>query len=377
VIARPLVQVWDATGTTALGVLAGFTSLTISDVFCDLGSLALETPRDTAGASLLDVDEDRQLRLSWPGTSSPVMWFVNDDDSSTWVSDDPGSEPLKLTCRSLAQLLDEAVVLPPGGVGTTPTDYTFTTKTPGYIVNALFTQAQGQGWLQGLTLTGSATLDAAGAAWPVTVPTAAYKTGTSLLSVLKGLASAGLIEWRLNGRALEVYKLAGGLDRALTSVLRPRRDVLAAPLTRTRRAVTTDVVIEGSSSATALRTQTLTGRRKRAKYLSQSSVPSGSLNTVGDLYLAAHDTADLQMTHDLTDGDTTPVPWVDYRPGDRILTVAAGAGVTSRRIQQVALAMTATDTKATLELGSLLKTAEEQFAQRLAQIAPGDTTLTA
>jgi hypothetical protein len=60
VIARPLVQVWDATGTTALGVLAGFTSLTISDVFCDLGSLALETPRDTAGASLLDVDEDRQ-----------------------------------------------------------------------------------------------------------------------------------------------------------------------------------------------------------------------------------------------------------------------------------------------------------------------------
>jgi hypothetical protein len=83
------------------------------------------------------------------------------------------------------------------------------------------------------------------------------------------------------------------------------------------------------------------------------------------------------MTHDVTDGDTTPVPWVDYRPGDRILTIAAGAGVTSRRIQQVALAMTATDTKATLELGSLLKTAEEQFAQRLAQIAPGDTTLTA
>jgi hypothetical protein len=70
VIARPLVQVWDATGATALGVLADFTSLTISDVFCDLGSLALETPRDTAGASLLDVDEDRQLRLSWPGTSS-------------------------------------------------------------------------------------------------------------------------------------------------------------------------------------------------------------------------------------------------------------------------------------------------------------------
>jgi hypothetical protein len=71
VIARPLLQVWDATGTTALGVLAGFTTLTVSDVFCDLGSLALEVPRDVTGASLLDVDEDRQIRLSWPGTTAP------------------------------------------------------------------------------------------------------------------------------------------------------------------------------------------------------------------------------------------------------------------------------------------------------------------
>ena len=373
----PLVRIWNETGATPLGVLAGFTTLTVSDVFCDLGSLALEVPRNVAGASLLDTDADRQISVSWPGTTAPVMWFVNDDDSSTWVSDDPASEPLKLTCRSLAQLLDEAVVLPPGGIGTSPTDYTFTTPTPGKIVADLFAQAQGQGWLQGLTLTGNATTDAAGAAWPATVPTAAYKTGTSLLSVLKGLTGAGLLEWRMNGRALEVYKPAGGLDRTLTAVLRPRRDVLAAPLTRSRRAVATDVVVEGSSSATALRTQTLTGRRRRGKYLSQTSVPSGSLNTVGDLYLAAHGTADLQMTHDVTDGDGTPRPFVDYRSGDRIQTIAAGSGVTSRRIQQVALAMSAAETKATLELGSILKTAEEKLAQRLAQVAPGDTTLTA
>jgi hypothetical protein len=194
--------------------------------------------------------------------------------------------------------------------------------------------------------------------------------------VLQGLADAGLIEWRMNARALEIHRVGGGLDRTLDVVLRPRRDVLAAPLTRSRRSISTAVVVEGASSSFARRTQTLTGRRAREEYLSQTSAPSGSLADVGDLYLAAHAGADVQMTHDLTDADGGPLPWVDYRPGDRIQTIAAGAGVTSRRVAQVALSMTPGDTKVTLELGSLLKTAEEVFDAKLRRILPGSSSLT-
>jgi hypothetical protein len=318
VIPAPLIQVWDAAGATALGVLARYAQVTISDVFNDLGSLTLTFPRDVEGADLLDTEDDRQLKVLLPG--APAMWFLNDDDSSTWVSDAPESEPVQYTCRSLAGVLDEALVYPAA---------TFTTK-----------------------------------------------AGTSLLAVLKGLAAAGLIEWRMNGRALELHRPAGGLDRTLDVVLRPRRDVLAAPLTRSRRSISTAVIVEGASSSFTRRTQTLAGRRAREEYLSQTSAPSSSLDDVGDLYLAAHAGADMQMTHDLTDTDGGPLPWVDYRPGDRIQTIAAGAGVTSRRVAQVALSMTPGDTKVTLELGSLLKTAEELFDAKLRRILPGDSSLT-
>jgi hypothetical protein len=365
VIPAPLIQVWDAAGATALGVLARYAQVTISDVFNDLGSLTLTFPRDVEGADLLDTEDDRQLKVLLPG--APAMWFLNDDDSSTWVSDAPESEPVQYTCRSLAGVLDEALVYPAA---------TFTTQTPGAIVASLFADAQSRGLLQGLTLTGDATNDASGTAWPATVPTVTYKAGTSLLAVLKGLAAAGLIEWRMNGRALELHRPAGGLDRTLDVVLRPRRDVLAAPLTRSRRSISTAVIVEGASSSFTRRTQTLAGRRAREEYLSQTSAPSSSLDDVGDLYLAAHAGADMQMTHDLTDTDGGPLPWVDYRPGDRIQTIAAGAGVTSRRVAQVALSMTPGDTKVTLELGSLLKTAEELFDAKLRRILPGDSSLT-
>jgi hypothetical protein len=365
VIPAPLIQVWDATGATPLGILTGYAQVTVSDVLNDLGSLTLTFPRDVDGAELLDTEDDRQLKVILPG--APAMWFVNDDDASTWVSDAPESEPIQYTCRSLAGLLDEAVVYPGA---------TFTTQTPGAIIASLFAAAQTRGLLQGLTLTGDATNDASGVAWPTNAPTVTYRVGTSLLAVLKGLADAGLLEWRMNARALEIHRIGGGLDRTLDVVLRPRRDVLAAPLTRSRRSIATAVVVEGASSSFARRTQTLTGRRAREEYVSQTSAPSGSLAAVGDLWLAAHAGADVQMTHDLTDTDGGPLPWVDYRAGDRIQTIAAGTGVSSRRVAQIALSMSPSDTKVTLELGSLLKTAEEQFDAKLRRILPGASSLT-
>lgn len=373
-VGLPLVEVYDATGATALGYLAGVEDLTASDVFCDLGSLQFSTTRDTTGASLIEVDADRQLKLIQP--SAPDLWFLVDEDSGTYVSDDPARETIQFTCRSLAGVFDEAVVIPSGGIGVAPAEWAFTAATPGKVVYDLFGSAQSRGLCEGITLSGTALVDAGGDAWPSTVTTT-YRAGTTLLSVLTGLAKALLLEWRMNGRALEIYKPGGDLDRTLTTPLRPGGDVLSAPLQRSRRSVATAVVLEGTSGATVRRTQTLTGRRAREVYVSKTEVASGSLAAIGDLYLAAHDEADVQISHDLT-GDTPTAlrPWVDYRPGDRIPTAAASAtGVVTRRIKQVAARWADSGTTVGLELGSLLDDAQTRMDAQLRSLLPGAQSL--
>jgi hypothetical protein len=373
VIPTPRLQVFNETGATSLSVLRGYTSCTVSQVLSDLGSLALEFPRDLGGAAPLLVDADRQIKVIYPGLAA--MWFLLDEDSSTWVSDAPQQEGVTVTCRSLAGLLDEAPVLPAGGIGAVPAEYAFTAPTPGQIVTTLVAQAQSHGWLQGMTVAGSATLDASGVAWD-SMPDTTYTLGSSLLTVLKGLSDAQVLEWQFSDRVLQLYAPASGLDRTLALTLRPGHDVLSAPLQRSRRAVATDVVVEGADGASVLRSATLPGRRRRGVYVSQTTAPAGALNQIGDYYLGAHSSADVQTTHDLADGDDAPRPWIDYRPGDRIRTTAAGGGVTVERIAQVAVRHDDSGSTPTLEVGSILEAAEEKFARQLSRLLPSAESLT-
>lgn len=369
----PVIEVWDATATNSLGVLQGSIDRTISKVFCDLGALVLQFPRNIGGAAPLLVDGDRQLRVKFRGIAP--MWFLLDDDDSTRVSDDPQSEPLTITCRDLGGLTEEAIVLPAGGPGATPAGRTFTGATPGGIVTTIFAQAQSAGWLQNTTVAGTSSLDAAGAAWP-TVPDVTYKAGTTLLAVLKGLTEQGLLEWQWEDRELQLFAPGSGLDRTPGLTLRPARDILSAPLKRSRRAIATDVLIEGAAGENTLRSQALTGRRARAAYVSQAEATGTVLDELGDLYLAAHAKPDAQATHEIAAGPGTPTPFVDYRCGDRLGTTAMGDGVTLQRVQQIAAKVDDATTAATLEMGSLLATREEKFARQLSRLLPGDPSLT-
>ena len=67
------------------------------------------------------------------------------------------------------------------------------------------------------------------------------------------------------------------------------------------------------------------------------------------------------------------MPWVDYRCGDRIPTLAGGDGVTVQRIAQIALAYSDSGSSVTLEAGSVLATAEEIFDRKLRKLLPGDS----
>jgi hypothetical protein len=361
-IPTPVFQVWNEDGSSPLGTLQGVSEWAISDVFCDLGSLTLRVPLDVVGAEHLLTDADRQLRVLWQG--GPDMWFVTDDDQWAGVADAPESEPRDVACRSLAAVLDEALL---------EDDYHFQPASPGNMIRVLYVDAIGRGYLQGVDLIGDGTADAGGHEWPDLVDVT-FKAGTSLLSALKKLSEARLLEWRMNGRAVETHIPGGDLDRTLAgTVLRPGADVAAASVRRSRREIATDVLIVEDDGTVTTRSQTLPGRRKRQALVDRSEGTGSGF--IGDLYLASHAASDVQLSHDLQDGEDTPVPWVDFRPGDRLPTVAAGGGVTLWRAAQVAVARRGEQATVSVELGSLLKSAEERVADKLAHIRPGAVVL--
>lgn len=368
----PTFEVWDEDGSSKLGFLAGTISPVLNSQFCAVGSLRFGIPRDVTGASLiLDPDVDRQIRVVQAGC--PDEWFLVDEDSFEGASEDARTEPVTFTCRSLAGVLDETWVVPSGGVGTTPAEWAFTAPTPGEIITTLIAESQSLGHVENVTVAGGAVTDADGDAWAV-MDDVTYKAGTSLLTILTGLATQQLLEWRMNGRELELYVPGGGLDRSPDLTFRPRREVTSAPITNSRRSVVTDVLTEGAGGSTSLRTQALTGRRRRGAYLSQTQTPSAAIDQLGDFYLAAHAVADNQMTHKLTDAPGAPLPGADYRCGDRVKTPAAFGAITRRRVQQIAVAWDAGEV--TVELGSLLSTTEERFAAQLSRLLPGESSLT-
>ncbi len=370
VIPAPFITIHNEDGSTGLGALRDKVSLVISDVFCDMGAMTLSAPRNIDGMQHLLVDADRQVRVRLPGC--PDQWFLADAEALTFISDDANSELVSLELRSLAGVLDEAKVTPSFGIGEIPNEWPFEDVTPGEIVEVLFTEAQSFGVLENITLAGSSTVDADGDSWPETY-TNTYKGGTSLLEVLKSLADLKLIEWRMNARELEIYKPAGGLDRTLTTPFRPREDITSAPYKRDKKSIATDVLVETVNGFTVLQSQALTGRRRRMAFVSQSSAPEDAGAPIGDLFLAARSQPDVQMTHEITDGPTTPVPWVDYRCGDRVPTLAAGSGVTVQRIAQIALTYSGSGSSVTLEAGSVLASAEEIFDRKLRKLLPGDS----
>lgn len=365
-IPMPVIEVWDATGETRLGVLGDLASLQVSDVLCDVGTMRLTGPRDQL--ALLDTDDDRQLCLHQPG--APATWWVLDDDAGTWISDDPATEPLQVSCRSLHALLAETLVVPSGGIGTAPATWEVEDATPGAVVAGLWAAAQARGMLQGLSLVGDADADADGEPWPETV-SATYQAGGTLASVLSGLHDSGIVEWLWQGRELRLYRPDGGADRTLEIQLRPGVHVTKAPLTRSRRGTATAVVVAGADGATARRTQALAGRRAREAFINEGQAPSSTLAQIGDLYLGAHAASDVQTTHELADLDGVPVPWTDYRPGDRVVTAAAGPDAVTRRIMQVAVNMAPSATTVFLELGAILRMAEEDMQRQIARLLPG------
>ena len=191
------------------GYLDGLSSWSASLPVNDLGSLKIKCVAGSSASGLLAGPCEVAIQV-WNGSKwiEPVNGrYMRVEASTDKASGD--ASMIDYTLVSYGKLLDSVLVVP-AKFGK-PEHYdkdgkrAFLSATAGQIINAIFSEARGlvDGLVPGLEQRFSPTMDANGAKW-AKHRTLYLEPGTSVLTVLDSLSSRGLIEWRMNGRRLEI-----------------------------------------------------------------------------------------------------------------------------------------------------------------------------
>mgnify|MGYP003425426285 FL=1 len=211
--------------------LPEFDSFSASFEFSDIGAMTLSYP--TNGVNADRIYDNAEIALHCNGEEVDngrwIVVAIEGDENPNQV------DLIKAACRSNHSIFENTIVL--GTDPDAPTKVTFADKTPGFILNYLFTQAQARGAMTGFTFASfSSSLDSDSVAWAQNY-TIEYKPGVKYIEILRQLVDKGLIEYKIVGRDIQVFNIDQlGVDRTLESppvVLRSGRDFSEAPFKRT------------------------------------------------------------------------------------------------------------------------------------------------
>jgi hypothetical protein len=328
-------RVYNASSTFVCEFPA-FTALNVQDTFDDVGSFTLSFPKNGVNAGNLISNTDLQIAACIDyadGNGYTEVWRGLYEQDNYDVSM-PESAVIQANGRSMVAMLDSAVVYPSGGVGTVPAYTSFSSASPGKIMHDLIVAAQARGCFPSLAMSFTSGQDSSGNAWSQSY-TYSYSIGTSYLSVLTGLAAAGLVDFSMTGTTLNLYNAGTTLaaDLSTTVYLRRGRDIIDLPTARDRTQIGTSVLVGGDNGLTVERKNVtqigLLGRKE--KYLAQSGVnDTGTLNFWGDQLVGAIDDQQTSYAADIVfnkRSGTSPMPWKDYKPGNYISTDLTGTPV--------------------------------------------------
>lgn len=336
------VKGYQADGVTLIQEFPGFTNLSILDVFNDVGSFTMSWALNAPGASQLISDTDIQIAVladaqDGNGFQEINRYFYEQDNYDESM---PESAIITGTGRSLLSILENGLVYPKGGLGSTTTSYSFTGASPGNIMHTFITLAQARGCFPGLSMSFTSGQDSSGAAWASGF-TYAYSAGTTLLAVAQGLAQSGLCDISMTGLTLNMYNPGTTLARDLspTVFLRRSRDISSAAKGRDRTQISTAMLTIGDNGAnTEVTAGTIGTLGRKESYLGQSGVTDiPTLTAVANQALAAVDDQQIssQPAYLVDPGKGSPIPWKTYRCGDYISLDTTGTGV-KYRVHQIA-----------------------------------------
>jgi hypothetical protein len=340
-------KVYSATGTF-LCEFPYFVSLMVLDAMNDVGSFSFNWNANSPGASNLISDTALQMAVCMDfrdgnGYTEVARYLYEQDTYDPSMQE---SAIIQANGRSIVALLDQAIVYPKAGVGSTTTSWSFTGASPGKIMNDLINAAKARGCFPSLTTSFTSGQDSSGNAWTQSF-TNAYGAGQSLLQVLLGLAQGGLCDFNMSGTTLNLYNPNTTLatDRSTSIYLRRGRDIISLPAQRDRTQIGTAMLAIGDNGVNVERTASTLGTIGRyEKYLAQGGVTDpATLRYWADQNLGAIDDQQVSYTPSYVSNITnsTPVPWKDYHPGDYIsLDLASGQSPVKFRARQWAVQCT-------------------------------------
>lgn len=197
----------------------------------------------------------------------------------------------------------------------------YSAKTPGYILNDLFLDAQARdvGYWSDFTWTFDVAKDSNGNSWPVTLGGLEYLPSAKYADIVANLVDKGVIEISLLGNEIRVT--VPNTDGVVTAALLVvGQDVTDAPQQSSADNLVSDIVVLGDDGVAVVRANTETRAaywREEAGISQGGTKDEGTLAVFGDVALSTGDAPRVQRTYALVVTQERPfLPLRDYAVGD-------------------------------------------------------------
>ncbi|MFD8529403.1 hypothetical protein ACFV0L_18485 [Streptosporangium canum] len=224
----------------------------------------------------------------------------------------------------------------------------FNAVSAGAILATFIQEAKARGALSKLLYTFSDNRDSDNQEWDSTRRlTLAIEPGKDLLSVLINLSEQGVIDWRMQGRTLEVFKPDTVLGTDLASGpdpvdLRYGRDITEAPDMGTLEDAVSAILIGGEAglSVEVANSSAVAPWGRWETYQAQNGVSdTGTARLLGQNALDRVARERVQVTRGLMFGLARWLPFAHYQPGDYLLAPGDGGVMQSLRLRQITLSV--------------------------------------
>ena len=256
--------------------------------------------------------------------------------------------------------------------------YLYSARTVGYILNDLFTAAQGRdvGFWDQFTWSFDATKDSNGRAWPGAIGSIEYLPTAKYNDIISNLVDKGVLEIHLVGNEILAYvpDTIGAVTQALLIV---GEDVTDAPQQSSADNLISDVMMLGDDNVTVTRSNPTTRSlywREEAGISQGGTKDVGTLSVFGDVALSGGDGPRIQRTYDLVLTQERPfLPVRDYLVGDWVRVQHLSSPAQSFRVKQIVLKRDNGVLKGTLVLNDKFIENELRLVKKVDGIIGGAT----
>lgn len=329
--------------------LPDFSSIDMSPVYCDAGTLKFVYPQQGINFSLLK--EDIEIAITMNGVEIGELRALIESVEGNNADDAEQGALWTFTARTAVGKLNDAIVYPAnwviGQVNKAPKAVTYANKTIGYILEDLFLKAQARGAMTGYTWTFGPVHDSVGNTWSNPVDLA-IDIGKNYLDLLKELNSNGYLEFKAVGRRIDIWDTNKMFVDRSTGIaplhFRKGRDVKESPRNINAKGLSTTALVSGADNTVYQEVSdsvaTATYGRRESLYSAGSAKytevwgHTSTLALAGQGYLSGVKAPQMEVTHGLHfETEDNPRPVTDFNIGDWALT-DVGVGVERFRILQ-------------------------------------------